>query len=236
MYQYNKTRPTTNFLYDVARGNMFDAEVQDIFGYNKTTGTSFETVWDDGGAYTYPGSAVTMDVVSTSTSDTMDVLIKGLDANYDEISETITLTGTSAVTTSASFYRINSATILSGSNVGDISISNGGTKYAFIGATIGTTQACIFTVPRGHTLFLFRIDIVSATANPNKYLTFRNVTQTSTGRILRVAEGTMSTSQVSFDRQAPFKISEKTDFHFEVKSSSSVNEVAIFIESILTKD
>jgi len=236
MYQYNKTRPTTHFLYDVAKGNMFDAEVRDIFGYNKTIGTSFETVWDDGGAYTYPTSAVAMDAVSTSASDTMDVLINGLDANYDVIQETVTLTGTTPVTTSTSFYRINKATILSGSNVGDISISNGGTKYAFIGATIGTTQACVFTVPRGHNLFLFRIDVVSATANPNKYITFRNVTRTDTGRILRVAEGTMSTSQVSFDRQVPFKIGEKTDFSFEAKSSSSENEIAMFIESILIKD
>jgi len=236
MYQYNKTRPTTNFLFDVARGNIFDSEVQDIFGYNKTVGTSFETVWDDGGDYVYPSAAVTMDAVSTSASDTMDVLIKGLDANYNQISETVTLSGTSAVTTASSFYRINSATILSGSNVGDISISNGGTKYAFIGQTIGTTQSCIFTVPAGHSLFLFRIDVVSATANPNKYLTFRNVGKNESGRILRVAEGTMSTSQVSFDRQVPFVISEKTDFHFEAKSSSSSNEIAIFIEGILTKN
>jgi len=236
MYQYNKTRPTTHFPYDVARGNMFDTEALNIFGYNKVVGTAFETVWDDGGAYSYPSSAVTMDVVSTSTSDTMDVLIKGLDANYDEISETVTLTGTSAVTTSASFYRINSATILAGSNVGDISISNGGTKYAFIGATIGTTQACVYTVPSGHSLYLFRIDVVSATANGQKYITFRNVSKTSTGRTLRVAEATMATSQVSFDRQVPFKIAEKTDFHFEAKSSASDNEVAIFIEGILVKD
>lgn len=236
MYQYHKERPTAHFLYDVAKGNMFDTEAQNIFGYNKTIGTTFETVWDDGGAYVYPTSAVTLDVVSTSASDTMQVLIKGLDANYAEISETITLTGTTAVTTTTAFYRINSATILSGSNVGDISLSNGGTKYAFIGATIGTTQACIFTVPAGHSLYLFRIDVVSATASGSQYVIFRNVARTSTGRILRVAEGTMASSQVSFDRQVPFKIAEKTDFHFEARSSASTNEVAIFIEGILVKD
>jgi hypothetical protein len=236
MYQYNKTRPTTHFFYDVAKGNMFDTSPLNVFGYNQTIGTVFETVWDDGGSYVYPTSALIMDVVSTSASDTMDLFIDGLDINYNQITETVTLTGTSAVTTTTAFYRINRATILAGSNVGNISISNGGTNYAFIGAGIGSTQACIYTVPAGHSAYFVRFDIISATANQNKYVTFRNVLTTNTGRILRVGEGTMAINQVSLDRQVPFKIAEKTDFHFEAKSSQSENEVGIIVEGILTKD
>jgi len=235
MYQYNKTRPTTHFFYDVAKGNMFDTRPLNIFGYNQTIGVAFETVWDDGGSYVYPTSALLMDVVSTSSSDTMDVRIFGLDINYNEIFETVTLTGTSAVTTTIAFYRINRAIILSGSNVGNISISNGGTNYAFIGAGIGATQACIYTVPAGYSAYLVRFDILSATANQNKYLTFRNVLTAENGRILRISEGTMATGQVSLDRQVPIKIDEKTDFHYEAKSSQSENEVGIIIEGILTK-
>jgi len=236
MYQYNKTRPTTNFFYDVVKGNMFDTSPVNVFGYNQTIGTAFETVWDDGGSYVYPTSALIMDVVSTSASDTMNVFIDGLDINYNQITETVTLTGTSAVTTTTAFYRINRATILAGSNVGNISISNGGTNYAFIGAGIGSTQACIYTVPAGHSAYFVRFDIISATANQNKYVSFRNVLTTNTGRILRVGEGTMATNQVSLDRQVPFKIAEKTDFHYEAKSSQSENEIAIVVEGILTKD
>ena len=236
MYQYHKDRPTPHLFHDIVKGNMWDTRPLNIFGFNRTIGTAFETIWDDGGNYTFPTSALTMDVVSTSASDTMDVLISGLDANYAEISETVTLTGTVAVTTSASFLRINSAIILAGSNVGDISISNGGTNYAFIGATLGTTQSSVYTVPAGHSLYLLRIDVCSGTNNGQKYLTFRNVVTTSAGRTLRVAEATFATSQVSFDRQVPFKIGEKSDFHFEAKSSSSENEVSIFLEAILVKD
>jgi len=236
MYQYHKDRPTPHLFHDIVKGNMWDTRPLTIFGFNRTIGTAFETIWDDGGNYTFPTSAVTMDVVSTSASDTMAVLISGLDANYAEISETVTLTGTVAVTTSASFLRINSAVILAGSNVGDISISNGGTKYGFIGATLGTTQSSVYTVPAGHSLYLLRIDVCSGTNNGQKYLTFRNVVTTSAGRTLRVAEATFATSQVSFDRQVPFKIGEKSDFHFEAKSSSSENEVSIFLEAILVKD
>ncbi len=207
-----------------------------IFGFNRTLGTSFETVWNDGGTYTFPASAVTMDCVSSSASDTMQVLINGLDANYKSVAAIVTLNGTTPVTTTQTFLRINSAVILSGSNVGDITISNGGTTYGYIEATLGTTQACVYTVPAGFALYLFRIDVTSGTVNPNKYITMRNVICTSTGRKLRVAEATFQNNQVSFDRQVPFRIAEKTDFQFEMKSSSGTNEVSIFVEAILVEN
>ena len=236
MYQFDEDRPTPNFLHDVAKGNIWDSKALNIFGFNRTVGTAFETLWDDGGNYVFPSSALVMSAVSSSASDTMNLLISGLDANYNEITETVTLAGTSAVQTTLSFLRINSAVILSGSNVGNISISNGGTNYAYISATLGTTQACIYTVPAGHSIYLFRIDCTSGTNNGQKYLTIRNVVCNDSGRKLRVSEATFSTSQVSFDRQVPFKIEEKTDFSFEAKSSASENEVSIFIEAILVRN
>ena len=235
MYQYNHTRPTPNFYHDVAKGNIYNSTAVNVFGFNRSVGTSFETIWNDGGNYAYPSSALTMSVVSTSAADTMEVLIVGLDINYNPISETVTLTGTSAVTTSAAFFRINSAVILAGSNVGDISINNGGTKYAFIEALIGITQSSVYTVPAGHSLYLARIDANSATTNGQKYLFIRNVV-TAGGRTLRVSEATFSISQVSYDRQVPFKIAEKSDFHFEAKSSSGSNEISMFMEAVLIKD
>jgi hypothetical protein len=236
MYQFDEDMPTPHFLHDVVKGNIWDSKPVNIFGFNRAIGSSFETLWDDGGDYVYPSSALVMSVVSSSALDTMDVLIVGLDADHTEISETVTLTGTSSITTTLSFYRINSAVILSGSNVGNITISNGGVTYAYIQANIGTTQSSVYTVPAGHSLYLFRIDVLSGTNNGNQFLTFRNVITSGTGRTLRVAEATFSTSQASFDRQVPFKISEKSDLHFEAKSSSSTNEISIFIEAILIKD
>ena len=236
MYQYHHERPSAHYLFDVAQGKFYDQTAVNIFGYNRAVGGSYETIWNNGATYAHPSSAVTMDLVSTSASDTMDVLLSGLDANYDQTTETVTLTGTSAVTTSASFLAINSAIILSGSNVGNVSISNGGTTYGYIEAGVGTTQACVYTVPAGYSLYLFRIDVNSATATGSQYLTIRNRVETSTGRILRVAEATLAESQVSYDRQVPFKIAEKTKFEFEAKSSSSTNVCAIFVEAVLIKN
>jgi len=210
-----------------------------IFGVNREIGTDYETIWTGGGILTYPSSAVQMDCVSSSASDTMSIVISGLDANYEALAEIVTLNGTSAVTTTNSFYRINSAVILSGSNVGNITISNGGTTYAHIAADLGSTQACSYTIPADHSLYIFRISMNSGTVNINRHLTARNVVRNSSGRTLRVAEVTFSTSQVNYDRQIPFRIAEKTDFQFECVSAASFggdNEVSIFVECVLMKD
>lgn len=232
-YQLDEHMTTTNVFLDVARGHYNNLKPINIFGFNRDVGTVFETLWNDTGSYVYPSSASVLSVVSTSAADTMDVLISGLDSDYVEISETVTLTGISAVSTTQAFFRINSAVILSSSNVGNISIKIGATLHGFIEAGQGATQACIYTVPAGKSLYLLRIDLTSGTVNPNKYLSYRQSLRSSNGRVLRVAESTWQTDQQSFDRQVPFVIGEKTDFQFEAKSSSGTNQVSIFVEGLL---
>ena len=225
-----------NGLLAVSAGHFDDAQAVNIFGVNPVVGTTYETLWDYGGLYSYPASALSLSAVSSSAADTMPLLIIGLDANYWPIQEVVTLNGTSAVTTAKAFLRVNQAVILSGENAGNITITNDGTVVSYISATKGLTQACNYTVPVGHSLYLYRIDLTSGTVNPNKYITYRNVTKTHTGRCLRVAEATWQTDQQSFDRQVPFKIAEKTDFQFEAKSSSGDNIVSIFVEGILVRN
>jgi hypothetical protein len=223
-------------LLEIASERMPEVVPVNIFGFNRNIGTAYETIWNNGAIYNYPGSAVTMDCVSSSASDTMSILISGLDSSYNSLAEIVQLTGTVSVTTTNSFLRINSATILSGSNVGNITISNGGTTYAYIEAGIGTTQACVYTVPADHSLYLFRISLTSGTVNGNQYITYRNRIDNSSGRILRVAEATWREGMQTFDRQIPFRIAQKNDLQFEAKSSASTNEASIFIEALLMKD
>ena len=223
-------------LLEIASERMPEVVPVNIFGFSRTVGTTFQTIWNDGGQYAHPSAAVQMSCVSTSASDTMTIVISGLDANYETIAEIVQLNGTTPVTTTNSFYRINSATILSGSNVGDITVSEGGTVYANIEATLGTTQACVYTVPADHSLYIFRISLTSGTVNSNKYITYRNRVDSSTGRVLRVAEATFQLNMQTFDRQIPFRIAPKSDFQFEAKSSSGTNELSIFVEALLMRD
>ena len=141
-----------DYLQMVSEGRVSGAEVRNIFGWQSSVTTSFIPLWENATAYTYPGSALTMTVTSASASDDGGtVLIKGLDANYAEITETVTCNNASAPTTTTGFFRINDAifTKSSGANVGDITITNTGTTYAKIDAGIGKSQASIFTVPAG---------------------------------------------------------------------------------------
>lgn len=231
----NKTSSRNHYL-DVVRGLRSDCAPFALFGFNRTIDTTYETVWNDGGGvYSFPGSALTMTLVSSSASDTMSVKITGLDANYLEITDTITLTGTVAKTSNKAFFRINRAEILSGSNVGNITISNGGTTYAYIEAGYGVTQCAFYTVPAGMSLYITRVDFTSGTINSNKYMTAR-AKSVKDGTTIRFFETTFVTSQLAYDLKVPFRIYEKTDFSFEAKSSSGTNELSIFVNGIFIED
>lgn len=83
-------------------------------------------------------------MLSDSVNDTAagtgarTVFISGLDSNYDVISETVTLNGTSAVQTVRSYLRVNSFLIMSAgsgkTNAGSITlrVTGGGSTQALM--------------------------------------------------------------------------------------------------------
>jgi hypothetical protein len=176
-----------------------------------------------------------MTAVSSNTSDTdVTIITLGLDENYNRISNTVTLNGTSNVSI-GSFYRINDVITLSGNARGDVTIANNATTYAKVLQGTGKNQASIFTVPAGHEFYLYRIDAFCATATlNNRHLFFRNFIQQPNGTILRVAETTFL-EQMNIQRRIPFRYSEKTDIQFQVRSSAGTQEIGVFAEGILTK-
>jgi hypothetical protein len=92
------------FKLDVARGKARGASVRNIFGYNENGTTNLRPVWDKAAAYAYPASAVTMTVTNDDAADDGGtVLIKGLDANYAEVSETVTTNNATPPTTTQTF-------------------------------------------------------------------------------------------------------------------------------------
>lgn len=222
----------------ISRGLIGEVEPLNIFGFNRSIGTTYETVFNDGGGlYQYPASAVQMSVVSSSAADTGQIRIDGLDADYNRISEVVTLNGLTPVTTTQSFLRINSCAVVATPNpVGDVTISNGGTTHGYIEAGIGVQQGCFYTVPAGYSMHIYRIDVNCGTVDTNKTIFIRNHLQFPSGVEYNVAEASFNASQVSYDRQIPFRIGEKTDFSFRAKSAATTNEVSIFVESVLVKD
>ena len=224
-----------DYLQMVAEGRVSGAEVRNIFGWQASVTTSFIPLWENASAYTYPGSALTMTVTSASASDDGGtVLIKGLDANYAEITETVTCNNASAPTTTTGFFRINDAifTKSSGANVGDITITNTGTTYAQIDAGVGRNQASIFTVPAGKSFYLYRIDAFSNDSTASKPGIFRNYVQYNTGAVYVVARTTFL-SNMNIQRRVPFKYSEKQDIQFQLRTGTGTHEMNVFGEGVL---
>ena len=225
----------TDEKLQVSRGLVRDAEARNIFGFNIAIGTDYIPAWEVATAYTYPTIALNMTAVSSNTSDTdVTIITLGLDENYNRISNTVTLNGTSNVSI-GSFYRINDVITLSGNARGDVTIANNAVTYAKVLQGTGKNQASIFTVPAGHEFYLYRIDAFCATATlNNRHLFFRNFIQQPNGTILRVAETTFL-EQMNIQRRIPFRYSEKTDIQLQVKSSAGTQEIGVFAEGILTK-
>jgi hypothetical protein len=227
------TCPTYEQL--VAEGNVSGSSVRNIFGWQESTSTSFIPMWENATAYTYPGSALTMTVTSASaTDDGGTVTIIGLDASYNIITDTVTANNAVAPTTSIGFYRINDVIFskTSGANVGDITISNGGTTYAKIIAGVGRNQASIFTVPAGKSFYLYRIDAFSNDSVSAQTGLFRNYTRLHTGQIYIVARTTLQ-NNMNIQRRLPFKYNEKTDIQFQLRTGSGTHEMNVFGEGIL---
>ena len=237
IYTYPQNiNPTSTFEIDVAAGRVPNHSVVNIFGYNDNVGTGFIPLWENNTAYVYPTSAVQMSVVSSSASDTsVSIVIQGLDSNHDVLNEVVTLNGTTAVTTSGSFLRINGVVTTAGNAIGNITVSQGGTTYAKMMAGTGRNQAALYTVPRGYTFYLHRIDVHSATATGSKYLFFRNFVNGMTETSYRVGQSTFL-NNLQIRRFYPFVYGPRSDIQLQGKSSSSSNEMAAFAEGVLIKD
>lgn len=234
-YHLGTNMATQDFGFDVARGVFENCTAVDLFGFNRTIGTAYETVWNNGGGiYPFPSAADTLSVVSSSASDTMDVMITGLDANRDILVETVTLTGTTAVTTTGEFLRVNACVITSGNNVGNITVTHGTDVIGYIQATYGVHQAVIYSVPRKHRLFINQIDFTSGTLTANKYMLARACLKPDPE--IHFFETTFVTSQLAYDLKKPFVINGGLDFSIEAKSSAQANELTVYISGILIKE
>ena len=231
-----------NWHSAVGLGKSFGNSVRNIFGYNEAIGTSFIPAWENATAYTYPTAAETMTLRWNGADAGYTIIIKGLDANYDEISETITLTASPVTqTTQNQYYRINDIVTV-GNNNGDfsnpdndITLTNADNTvtYAKMLADTGKSQAAIYTVPRGYQFALLRISAFCASANlNNRTLAFRNVARLKTGVVLRVAQ-TEFLEQMIIDRQVPFVYDECTDIEFQLKGSAGTQFIGVFGEGIL---
>jgi hypothetical protein len=226
------------FDLQVARGQIAGHSTLNIYGYQTVVGTTFIPIWENATDYTFPTVAQTM-YMSGTAGDTAKITIDGLDGNYAQISEVVTLNGATPVATTQAFYRINGMRVSTGSATnpsGAVILTNlgGSITYAKINAGVGRTQAAIYTVPAGYTFYLQRVNIYTS-LNGNNFATYENKQISSNG-------------VTQFTQQAPFAIGyearrvmprpvlEKTDIVLTCKVNSGSGAIGIAQEGYLIKN
>ena len=211
------------YYLQVSRGLVDGHERVFKFGFNDEIQNTEETIWDTGGIYVYPSTALAMTATSASgaTDSGVQITIQGLDASYNEVSEEVTLNGSGTATTTQTYLRVYRA-FISGSTaaVGNVVISNGGTTYALIAAVEQQTLMALWTVPAGYTAYLFQLDVTAYTEQNNKFGTIRVVTREYNGVFRTQNKFDISAGVYSQTIQAPQPIPEKTDVEFRAVASS----------------
>jgi len=153
---------------DIAEGGLPGIDALLKFGahFDVDSGATKELIWSPQVAWTPLTSASTLDVVSDSTNDTdggtgaRTVELIGLDSNWVEQTEEITLSGTTPVTTTKSWLRVFRMKVLTAgsteNNVGTLTATatTGATVQCNIKAAYGQSLTAYWTVPAGKTLYI----------------------------------------------------------------------------------
>lgn len=222
------------FELQVARGQIPGHYPIHKFGFNPLVNEVEETIWEVGGIYTYPSSAVKMTATSTDGANDEDVqvTIQGLDADYNQISETVTLNGSGTQETNSFFLRVFRA-FIEGSQEpsGTINITNASTTYARISLGENQTLMCVWTVPAGYTAYLFQKDVTCLTEANNKFGTIRLISRKPGGVFRTHDKFAVQNAHTEIVYSTPTPFAEKTDI--EVRAIGSSSNSALHVSAAL---
>ncbi len=181
-------------------------------------------VWEGGGAYPFPATAQTLEVLSSSANDTAagtgarTVSVSCLDAGYNqEALQTVSLNGITPVALTNQCLRVNVfTTATSGSghvNAGDLTlrVAGGGTTLAIARAGYGFSRSAVYTVP--------------APNSTNTSLANFGFFQQSSNLNQRLALEVQINSNQPYRHEARYGIvlSQKTDFTLRITNQAQAN-------------
>ena len=230
------------FKLQIARGQIAWHNPLFKFGNNPSVGNSLETIWAEGGLYGYLTAATVLKVSSSSTDDTSagtgarTVELSGLDADYNEISELVTLNGQTAVNTTQSFLRINRMIVRSagsgGANAGVIYAGTGtvttgvpANVYASVNGVTGANQSlmALWTVPAGYTAYILQYDVSNGTTSNTPAVCKLILAVRPYGEVFQSKDVKSLTTGMHVEAtfSLPQKITEKSDIEVRAISSSA---------------
>lgn len=249
--------PIKEYFLEVSRGNIAGQSSVNKFGRNPEIDVaSSADIYDNGDAtggvasYPYLSSAETHNIASTSTNDdgspagtgARTVTVIGVDGDYNEISEVVTMDGTTNVLTTNSYlriYRMYVTTVGSvGTNDGEITAtaSSSGSISASILTGLGQTLMAIYTIPAGKTGYMYSYyagmgDTVS-TGDADVRLLIR---ENNGSWQIKHYMGLIGAGVSHFDHafKIPIKIPEKSDIRINVHVTANNTTIGAGFDIIL---
>lgn len=242
-----------DFALQVARGQIPGHSAISVFGYNPDVDTAEESIWPDGGTVPHPTVASVLKISSSSTDDTSagtgarTVTIVGLDGSYNQVSESITLNGQTAVNTTNSYLYVNGFYVAStgsgGANAGNINAGTGvvtagvpAVLYDIIATGYNNRTTAHYCVPAGYTGYLTTGVITTGQASGSTSVT-AFLKQHGQDGIVRVgAVSTLNNGAVQYDFSYPYIISEKNCVGASAIGSAVNNSASAFFNIVLIKN
>ncbi len=241
------------FELQVARGQIQGHRNVTVFGFNPDVDTTQVSVWPLPSLITFPASAIQMTVSSTNANDTSagtgarTVVVQGLDANYNEVTETVTLNGQTAVTMTASLLRVNYAYVATAgsgnSAAGDIYIGTGtvtagvpATVYDIIKFDYNNTTTGSYTIPAGYTGYVSQGLFSSGQAGGSNQVQGRLLTRGTNNIRMTAALTTLNNGVANYVFEYPLAVPEKTTIEATAIGSSSNNACSSMFILVLVKE
>lgn len=215
------------FPLNVSRGKVRGASVVHKFGAVPSMATNTTgTIWDISDTL-YPWSAFdTAGVIVAAAVNVADnghvVRVEGLDNNYETVSEDFTVSSSGTVTGTVSFKRVYRAYVStdSGSNVGNIDFTKGGTNVLRINAGKGQTLMAVYTVTAGCTAYIKQI-ACSAEAGADATIDIKIRDTSGVTRVQASFEVTGAGGPYINQFYYPLRVPEKTDIEFRATTRSN---------------
>lgn len=244
---------TEQFELQVSRGQIAWHRSVIVFGFNGDVDSSPETIWPGGGLLAFPSAAIQMTVSSSSASDTSSgtgartIYISGLDASHNEISETVTLNGQNAVTTTKSYLHINEAYVATAgsgnSAAGSIYIGTGtvtagvpATVYDIIAFDYNRRITGSYTIPAGYTGYISQGLFSAGQSGGTNAVTGRLMTRGTNNIRLTAAVVTLNNGSADYVFEYPLGVPEKTTIEAQAFGSSENNSCSSMFIILLVKN
>ena len=241
------------FELQVARGQIQGHRNVTVFGFNGDVDQTQVSVWPLPSLITFPSAALQMTVSSTSANDTAagtgarTVVVQGVDAKYNEVTETVTLNGQTAVTMSASLLRVNYAYVATAgsgnSAAGDIYIGTGtvtagvpATVYDIIKFDYNTTTTGSYTIPAGYTAYVSQGLFSTGQPSGTTQVQGRLLTRGTNNIRMTAALTTLNNGVANYVFEYPLAVPEKTTIEATAIASANNNAVSSMFIILLVKN